>query len=338
MKNHSKRVETAGILGITLTLLLISFIPAASGQSSTKISIIDSTTGSRQIKVGTEGDPVPPEGIPFTINVTVTDVTNLYIWQVVVEYNKTILTAVDATIPLDNVFEGKTYFAPDAEINDTRSPVGNGYVLMGATLLIDEVSVARGVLCQINFIALAEGATEIRIGTQADPIMVPGELAAGTPQWSFFEDMPGKEIPFTAENGAVTVATSDRQPPVANAGGNRTISTGTTYTLLGFSIDFRPLNISFDGTRSTDNIGISSFVWDLGDGTIKNGSRIIHRYSGPDEYIVTLTITDLAGNSDTDTVFVTVTPPKIVTVNPGVVYLIIIAIAVGVVAVVFWKL
>jgi PKD repeat protein len=60
---------------------------------------------------------------------------------------------------------------------------------------------------------------------------------------------------------------------------------------------------------STDNIGITDYKWELGDGETKHGLTIEHTYSQTDTYIVTLTVNDEAGNEDTATITITVTKP-----------------------------
>jgi PKD repeat protein len=66
--------------------------------------------------------------------------------------------------------------------------------------------------------------------------------------------------------------------------------------------------VSFDGSGSTDNSGTTglSYGWDFGDGGTGSGVNPTHTYTEPGTYVVTLTVTDEAGNSDTDTMVVTV--------------------------------
>ena len=93
----------------------------------------------------------------------------------------------------------------------------------------------------------------------------------------------------------------DSTPPVANAGPNRTVDEGTQVTL--------------NASASTDNIGIANYTWTFQDGTkdtILYGIAPTHTFTVPGVYVVTLTVTDMAGNRDTDTLHVTVrdiTPP-----------------------------
>ena len=90
----------------------------------------------------------------------------------------------------------------------------------------------------------------------------------------------------------VTIIESDEEPPVADAGEDRTVEVATSVT--------------FDGSGSTDNIGIENYTWDFGDGTTETGETVTHTYSTEGEFTVGLTVEDAAGNTDTDTASITV--------------------------------
>jgi len=59
--------------------------------------------------------------------------------------------------------------------------------------------------------------------------------------------------------------------------------------------------IQFSAGDSTDNIGITNYRWDFGDGTTGSGEVFIHAYSEAGDFTVTLTVADKAGNEDKDT-------------------------------------
>jgi C1A family cysteine protease len=60
--------------------------------------------------------------------------------------------------------------------------------------------------------------------------------------------------------------------------------------------------IIFNGSKSFDHEGsIKSYVWDLGDGTIKTGVTVTHSYVNKGIYPVTLTVIDNASNTDNQT-------------------------------------
>jgi len=73
----------------------------------------------------------------------------------------------------------------------------------------------------------------------------------------------------------------------------------------------------FSGNWSFDPDGyIVSYDWDFGDGTNGTGITTTHIYTSPGCYIVTLTVTDNNGATDTDTVMVMVQEPPIPNRSP----------------------
>lgn len=73
--------------------------------------------------------------------------------------------------------------------------------------------------------------------------------------------------------------TADNQIPISNPGGPYSEYVNTTIT--------------FDGSLCSDPDGtIVNYTWDFGDGTIARGSPIEHVYTIPDNYTITLTVTD----------------------------------------------
>jgi len=95
---------------------------------------------------------------------------------------------------------------------------------------------------------------------------------------------------------ALTVTVQDVTPPIAAAGANKTVLRGQETT--------------FNGTNSTDNVGITDYHWEFDDGTTANMSSPTHTFDTAGKYEVTLTVSDAAGNTDTDTTFVTVNQPR----------------------------
>ncbi|MDO8564143.1 MAG: LamG-like jellyroll fold domain-containing protein [Nanoarchaeota archaeon] len=56
-------------------------------------------------------------------------------------------------------------------------------------------------------------------------------------------------------------------------------------------------NKEFDGSLSRDDVFISRYEWDFGDGTVGFGQRVNHQYNSPGEYTVKLKVYDSAGFS-----------------------------------------
>jgi len=71
----------------------------------------------------------------------------------------------------------------------------------------------------------------------------------------------------------------------------------------------------FDGGNSFDHEGtIVSYIWNFGDGTNKTGIIVNHNYTQPGIYLVTLTVTDNASNTNNHSIYVYIDkenhPPK----------------------------
>jgi PKD repeat protein len=91
------------------------------------------------------------------------------------------------------------------------------------------------------------------------------------------------------------VSITDNDDPVADAGPDQTAEEGTM--------------VSFDGSGSTDNIGIVNYTWTFNDGvrnTTHYGVSPVHNFTVAGNYTITLTVFDAAGNNDMDTMVVTV--------------------------------
>jgi len=94
------------------------------------------------------------------------------------------------------------------------------------------------------------------------------------------------------DTDSCTITVLDVTPPVANAGSNQTVEVGETMI--------------FNGSGSTDNVDIVSYEWDFGDGATGTGTIVNHTYTEPGEYTDTLTVKDVADNSATDSITITV--------------------------------
>lgn len=66
------------------------------------------------------------------------------------------------------------------------------------------------------------------------------------------------------------------------------------------------LSIAFDASQSRDSNGIDQHRWAFGDGNSATGARVTHQFR-PGNYTVVLNVTDIYGNSATDSVTLNVT-------------------------------
>ena len=128
-------------------------------------------------------------------------------------------------------------------------------------------------------------------------------LTGKTPSYTF--NTPGVyNITLTVKDEAgntatdkVSVTVLDITLPVANAGLNQ-------YTLVGTTA-------SFNASASRDNVGITSYEWDFGDGATGTGKIVTHDYASGGTYTVVLTVIDQAGNIGTDTMRISVSSSEI---------------------------
>ncbi|MFQ6116795.1 MAG: PKD domain-containing protein [Candidatus Bipolaricaulia bacterium] len=106
--------------------------------------------------------------------------------------------------------------------------------------------------------------------------------------------------PLPSLTQPITITATTNIPPVASfTFSPTTISVGQA--------------VSFDGSASKDpdnlsapNQGITKYDWDFGDGTTASGVSVSHAYSAAGSYLVSLTVTDNQGATDTVTRTVTV--------------------------------
>lgn len=98
------------------------------------------------------------------------------------------------------------------------------------------------------------------------------------------------------------IPVSDNDSPTANAGGDKTINAGEKVT--------------FDGNKSADNIGITEYKWII-NGIKRYGESLDYEFTELGVYDVTLTVIDEAGNSDSDTINITVDDHNAPTADAG---------------------
>jgi len=95
----------------------------------------------------------------------------------------------------------------------------------------------------------------------------------------------------------LTVTVRDIEPPVAVAGGDRTVIEGEAVTL--------------DATASSDNVGIASYAWTIfGEGSTESltGPVVALAARRPGTLLAELRVTDAAGNTGKDSLDVRVLP------------------------------
>lgn len=115
--------------------------------------------------------------------------------------------------------------------------------------------------------------------------------------WEYARSAIDSELDDSGWLDNISVSGYDSVAPVADAGADQEAVAGDT--------------VSFDGSGSTDNVGVVSWIWTFVDGVQRtlSGSTAQYTFDGPGTFIVTLTVEDAEDNSDTDTVAITVLSP-----------------------------
>lgn len=97
-----------------------------------------------------------------------------------------------------------------------------------------------------------------------------------------------------SDTDEVTITVLDTEAPVADAGVDRSVYVGESVT--------------FSGSGSSDNVGVVNYTWTFEDGgpVVLYGPAPSYAFETAGTFIVTLTVSDAAGNTDSDTMTVTV--------------------------------
>ena len=79
-----------------------------------------------------------------------------------------------------------------------------------------------------------------------------------------------------------------------------------------------PLEVTFTGSGSTDDVAVTAYLWDFGDGNTDTAADPVHTYSTEGSYTVTLTVTDGENLQDSEQLIIDVTPdlPPALVANP----------------------
>ena len=97
-----------------------------------------------------------------------------------------------------------------------------------------------------------------------------------------------------ALNQTSTITKTFTLPAAGGRAGNPPVANFTMFPNAG--------TVDFDASSSTDDVGIAKYSWNFGDGTTGTGKTVRHVYSAPNQfYNVTLTVYDLAGQSNSKT-------------------------------------
>lgn len=223
-------------------------------------------------------------GESFTINLTVTNVTNLWQWCVGISWDPNVLNLTACHEPTDSLLKsvGSTFWLPVLVANGTINEMSS------TSLVTPQIGAnGTGVLATLTFTIMKE--------TVASQITL-FNTTLKNPQigMSFYNPLIDHEV----ENATVTLRLGNA--PVANAGQDQTVNQGTQVVLNG-------------SQTSSSDPNATTYAWTFTDGTLKTlqGQVVNYTFNTPGMYNVTLFVQNSYGNSS-DWTIVTVkdtTPP-----------------------------
>ena len=197
-------------------------------------------------------------GYNVTINLNVTDVVDLFAWQVVLKYNSTVLNLTELWIPVYDVFAGHAAVPQNPQFG-TDFEDGLDYVLCASTLLgpVSGVNVSAGVLFRANFTGLSVGETPIAIATKINPVHV----NVLTTFYSYLEDSNLNQISPDEKSGDAVVGGPATFFTLTSTAGGTTNPPPGTYAFLNtsqVSVTALP-QLGFDFSRwELDGVNMSS--------------------------------------------------------------------------------
>jgi len=184
VKNLNLLKKTLLLLLITNALILANSTLKVNAQT-TKLSILPST-----VTINNPGENV-------TVDLNITEVTNLYAYEIKIYYLNSIVNATSVVRPPGHFMEPydpNLQFIPKWEIKNDYNAT-HGQIWIGFTLLNPEPPKSgSGILAKITFEGLSVGATQVIIAYPG--YQYPAKLAAG---------ITGEAIPNIAESGTINV-------------------------------------------------------------------------------------------------------------------------------------
>jgi len=180
----------------------------------------------------------PPEvtievGQQFTVDLNITDVTNLYGYEIMIWYLNSIVNATKAVRPPGHFMEPSdpaNQFVAKWEIKNNFNAT-HGRIWLGFTLLAPEPAKSgSGILARITFVGLSEGSTPIILNNYPGA-QGPVKLADNT----------GAPIPHTAQDGLVTVKLPVLTPPTIEVS-PKLVSPKHRYEIIVVNVTIKDLD------------------------------------------------------------------------------------------------
>lgn len=169
---HYKKIMV--VIFISLTVLMCSFPIPINASNSTTLNVEPSSIINPSISPGDT----------FEINITITDVTDLFGCQVKLGFSPGVLECTKASLPSNHIFAGKIYSAPQPVIDNTAGYVVVMVILMGVQ---PGVNVTKGIFYKVTFKNKARGTSSIEF--------------LDVNKTTYMINSQGKKISFTPNNG-----------------------------------------------------------------------------------------------------------------------------------------
>jgi len=296
MKTLKKSIIILIILLLSQSLVLN--MPVKS--QAITLKILDPTTNSDSKTIGSETEPVPREGIPFSVKVLLEgSVSNLIAFQISIRFDYPSVNCSKEWIwiPYDDpnfIFYGIKQTLEMKAIN----PITKNIVSVGVTIIDFTKAVSKSgefLLCMINFTGNKIGGYTLEFDQRSEYTMLLNSDA--------------QEVPITNFRSFTINILGAKAPPCAS-----------------LKVSPNPVKanrtVTFDASGSYDPDGnITKYIWIFGDGSINvtDYSIIKHKYKKNGLYNATVVVIDNDGYNDTATLTVIVGTMPIVTfvVNPS---------------------
>ena len=222
---------------ILVTAILISALTAAYSQNS---QIIQTAT-TLSVKPLNIIDPSLIPGDTFTINCSVSDVVDLYTWQVKLFFDPAVLNCTGAWYPSDHVFAGMTMIPVVPIIDNVAGHILYGCSLMGAAAGFE----GSGTLCQIEFKvkSIGESGLDYSEPYGEDTYLLNSDLdeISAEVENGYFNNIPAPPLEYTLTITCTVGGTTDPAP------GTYTYPEGTAVIVnaipdVGYYFDHWELN------------------------------------------------------------------------------------------------
>jgi len=240
-----------------MALLLTSTILVSAGIAAPPQPPLPPTIPNVYVDPAAVIDPFVDPGETFTVNIKVTEVTDVYGWGFFLYYRSSLLNVTSMDL---GDFADESWAFKTAIFNALGYYSAAAYSTPGNPVGIE----GSGTLVTVTFLAKGVGTTTL------DLVNTKINTLVGIP-------VP---IEHTASDGLFD---------------NRPANAPPTAWFLAPSTGAEGDTITFDATASSDDGWIVGYQWDFGDGSTGSGDVVLHTYPNVGVYIVTLTVTDNNG-------------------------------------------